>query len=347
MTKLSSALHLCFQLGRCRSARSNAAWQALFALVVALALSGAAADATAQAPAKPFRVGYLAAARGPTPFLVALKDGLRELGLVEGQNLVLEYRSSEDRNELAAMAGELVKLKADAIVASGPAARLLQTVTTIVPIVFGFSGDPVEAGFVNSLARPGTNLTGMSFMAQDLAGKRLELLREVAPKGSRIAIVSTRTHPGEKNEFQETETAARAMKTVLQYLPVTTTGDIDNAFDKILKERAEAVLTFPDAVTLAYRVQIAEFASKHKLPSMFGWNQYVEGGGLMSYGPNLNESYRRLAVFVNKILKGTRPADIPVEQPTKFELVINLKTAKQIGLTIPPNVLARADRVIR
>ncbi|HSK31558.1 MAG TPA: ABC transporter substrate-binding protein, partial [Candidatus Limnocylindria bacterium] len=154
-------------------------------------------------------------------------------------------------------------------------------------------------------------------------------------------------HPGEKNEFQETQTAARAMKTVLQYLPVTTTRDIDNAFDMILKERAEAVLTFPDAVTLAHRAQLADFASKHKLPTMFGWNQYVEAGGLMSYGPNLNDSYRRLAVIVHKILKGTKPADIPVEQPTKFELVINLKTANQIGVTIPPNVLARANRVMK
>jgi putative ABC transport system substrate-binding protein len=305
------------------------------------------ADALAQATAKPFRVAFLAVGRGPSPYFASLKEGLREAGLVDTQNLTLEYRSSEDRNELAAMATELVKLKVDVFVAAGPVAGILKTVTNTVPIVVGFSGDPVEAGFVNSLARPGTNITGMSFMAQDLAGKRLELLRESAPKLSRVAIVSMRLHPGEKNEYQETETTARAMKTSLQYLPVTTTADIDSAFDKILKERAEAILTFPDAVTLAYRAPLAEFASKHKLPSMFGWNQYVEAGGLMSYGPNLNESYRRLAVFVNKILKGSKPADIPVEQPTKFELVINLKTAKKIGLSIPPNVLARADRVIK
>jgi putative ABC transport system substrate-binding protein len=306
-----------------------------------------AGDALAQTNAKPFRVAFFAAARGPSPYFASLKEGLREVGLVDAQNLLLEYRSSEDRNELAAVAAELVKLKVDAFVAPGPVARMLKSKTSTIPIVFGFSGDPVEAGFVNSLARPGTNMTGMSFMAQDLAGKRLELLREAAPKLSRVAIVSMRLHPGEKNEYQETETTARALKTSLQYLPVTTTADIDSAFDKILKERAEAILTFPDAVTLAHRGQLADFASKHKLPTMFGWNPYVEAGGLMSYGPNLNDSYRRLAVFVNKILKGTKPADIPVEQPTKFELVINLKTAKQIGLTIPPNVLARADRVIR
>jgi putative ABC transport system substrate-binding protein len=343
MTELSQTLPPCFQPGRRRSLVDHARlW-----VLLTLALCGAAADTAAQATAKPFRVAFLSSARGPTPFFAALKEGLREQGLVEGQNLVLEYRFSEERNQLAAMAAELVQLKFDAIVAQGPAALVLKSATVTVPVVFGFSGDPVEAGFVKSLARPGTNMTGMSFMAQDLAGKRLELLREAVPKASRIAIVSARTHPGERSEFQETEAAARALKAVLQYLPVTTTGDIDSAFEKILKERADAVLTFPSASTLAQRSQLADFASKHKLPTMFGWKEYVEAGGLMSYGPNLNDSFRRLSVFVQKISRGTKPADIPVEQPTKFEFVINLKTAKQIGLTIPPNVLVRADRVIR
>ena len=305
-------------------------------------------SAQAQQPtSKPHRIGYLAAERGPTPFFAALKEGLGELGLVEGQNLVVEYRSSEDRSQLATLAAELVKLNVEVIVAQGPAALAIKSSTTSVPVVFGFSGDPVEAGFVVSLARPGTHMTGMSFMAQDLAGKRLELLREVAPKRSRVAIVSARTHPGERSEFQETEAAARAMNADLQYLPITTVGDIDNALDKVLKGRAEAVLTFPSATTLGHRAPLAEFAAKHKLPTMFGWMEYVEAGGLMAYGPNLSNSYRRLALFVQKILRGTKPRDIPVEQPTRFELVINLKTAKQIGLTIPPNVLARADKVIR
>jgi ABC-type uncharacterized transport system substrate-binding protein len=184
-------------------------------------------------------------------------------------------------------------------------------------------------------------------MAQDLAGKRLEIFREAVPKVSRVAIISMRTHPGEKNEFKETQVTAHGLKTMLQYFPVTNTNDIDKAFVAIAKEHSGGILTFPDAVTVAHRAQLAEFAVQRKLPSMFGWKEFVEAGGLISYGPNLNDSFRRLAVYVDKILKGVKPAELPVEQPTKFELVINLKTAKQIGVTIPPNVLARADKVIK
>ena len=294
-----------------------------------------------------YRVGFIAAARNAEPYFAGLKEGLRELGLVEGRNLTFNYRSSEDRKQLAAMAAELIDGRADVIVTLGPAALVLKALTTQVPIVFGFSGDPVEAGLVNGMARPGKNMTGMSFMAQDLSGKRLELLKETVPKASRIAIVSTTTHPGEKNELQETENAARALKATLKYLPFTNASEVENTLEQILKERAEAILTFPGSGTLAQRTRLAEFSTKHKLPGMFGWREYVEAGGMMSYGPNLNESFRRLAIIVNKILKGDKPANIPVEQPTKFELVINLKAAKQIGLTIPPSVLARADRIIR
>lgn len=304
--------------------------------------------ASAQQQEKIHRIGYLAGASGPSPFFAAFKQGLRELGYVEGRDIIIEYRASEARDQLSALAAELIRLKVDLILTEGPAARAAKSVTTTVPIVFGFSGDPVEAAFVESLARPGTNMTGMSFMAQELAGKRVELLKEAAPRAGRIAIVSLRTHPGEKKERNETEAAARALKTEIQYLPVTSTGDIDAAFENIVKDRPEAMLTFPDAVTLSYRSQLAQFAIQRKLPTMFGWRQYVEAGGLISYGPNLDDSFRRLAAFVDKItFKGAKPADLPIEQPTKFELVINLKTAKQIGVTIPPNVLARADRVIR
>jgi putative ABC transport system substrate-binding protein len=318
-----------------------------FGVVICAVLLAFCPPASAQHPEKVHRVGYLAAASGPSPFLAAFKQGLRELGYVQGRNVTIEYRASEARDQLNAMAAELVKLKVDVILAQGPAARAAKSVTTTVPIVFGFSGDPVEAGFVESLARPGTNMTGMSFMAQDLAGKRMELLKEAAAHVGRIAIISLRTHPGEKKERNETEAAARALKTELQYLPVTSTSDIETAFEAIVKERPEAMLTFPDAVTLSYRSQLANFAIQRKLPSMFGWKEYVETGGLISYGPNLDDSFSRIAVFVDKIFKGAKPADLPVEQPTKFELVINLKTAKQIGVTISPVVLARADRVIR
>jgi ABC-type uncharacterized transport system substrate-binding protein len=324
--------------------RTNAKVLALAFCVLLFALSS---STRAQPPSKLRRIGYLAGAPGSSPFFEALKQGMRDLGYVDGQNFVIEYRVSEDRNQLAAMAAEFVQQKVEVIVSQGSATRPAKGATTTVPIVFGFSGDPVEAGFVESLARPGTNLTGMSFLALDLAGKRLELLREAAPKVSRVAIISTRTHPGEKNELKETRTAAQALKTGLQYLPVTTANDIDKAFEAIVKEHTEAILTFPDAVTVAHRAQLAEFALKRRLPSMFGWKEYVEAGGLISYGPNLNDSFRRLAIFVDKILKGAKPADLPVELPTRFELVINLKTAKQIGLKIRPNVLARADRVIK
>jgi putative ABC transport system substrate-binding protein len=319
----------------------------MMCLILIIAFMGAGTFAEAQQAGKVRRVGYLAAAPGPSPFFDALKQGLRDLGYVEGQNLLIDHRASEDRGQLTAMAADLVHLKMEVIVSQGAATRMLNSANTTVPVVFGFSGDPTEAGFVESLARPGTNLTGMSFMALDLAGKRLELLKEAAPRVLRVAIISTRTHPGEKNEFKETQATAQLLKTGLQYFPVTTANDFDKAFNSIPKEQVDALLTFPDAVTLTHRAQLAEFASKRKLPSMFGWKEYVDAGGLMSYGPNLSDSFRRLAIFVDKILKGAKPADLPVEQPTKFELVINLKTAKQIGLTIPPNVLARADRVIK
>jgi putative ABC transport system substrate-binding protein len=301
----------------------------------------------AQQPTKIRRIGYLAGATGQSLFFESLKAGLRDLGYIEGQNLVIDYRASEDRDQLAAMTSELIQLKAELIVTQGTATRVAKSVTTTVPIVFGFSGDPIEAGFIDSLARPRRNLTGMTFLSLVLAGKRLELLKEAAPKVVRVAIVSTRTHPGEKNEFNETQAAAQVLKTKLQYLPVNTSEDLETAFKTMAKDRPQAVLTFPDALTLSHRDKLAEFSMKQKLPSIFGWREYVEAGGLMSYGPNLEDSFRRLAVYVDKILKGTKPADIPVEQPKKFELVINLKTAKQIGLTVPPNLLVRADRVIK
>ena len=310
-------------------------------------LSASSPEGNAQQTAKIRRIGYLAAATGSSPFFAAFKQSLHELGYVEGQTVAIEFRSSEDRNQLSALASELVQLKVDLIVAQGPAARVARLATTSVPILFGFSGDPVEAGLVESLARPGRNMTGMSFLALELAGKRLELLNETAPKISRVAIVSNRMHAGEQSEFRETQAAAQALKNVLQYLSVTNATEFDKAFEAIVKGQAQAVLTFPDALTVAHRAALAEFALKRRLPTVFGWKEYVDAGGLMSYGPNLNDSYRRLAVYVDKVLKGIKPADLPVELPTKFEFVVNLKTAKQIGLTIPPNVLVRADKVIK
>ena len=320
----------------------------IFCKVTACLLAYVLSVGAARAQTTPkYRIAYVAAAAGRSPFYDAFRQGLSDLGYVEGGNIAVEYRSSEDRNRLPSLAEELVRLKPDAIVTQGPAAFSISAATKTIPVVFGFSGDPVEAGFVASLARPGSNLTGMTFMALELAGKRLELLKETAPKLARVAVIANRSHPGEQNEFKQTTAAAQVLKLSLQYLSITAAADFEPAFAAMRKDRPGGMLTFPDAFTLAHVDELAGFAAKARLPSMFGWKEYVEAGGLMSYGPNLNDSYRRLAQYVDKILKGAKPADLPVEQPTKFELVINLKAAKQIGLTIPPNVLARADKVIK
>ena len=305
--------------------------------------------AEAQKPAKVRRVGFLAVATGAVQqgFYELLRQGLRELGYVEGKNIVIEYRSADDRSRLAELATELVQWKAEVIVAAGGAAGPAKKATDTIPIVFLFSGDPIVAGLVASLARPGGNMTGITWLAFELVGKRLELLKEIAPRASRIAVLASPAHPGEQRELSETQSTARALGTTLQYHQVRASADVDRAFDAIIKENANALLAFPDPVTMRHRKQIAEFAAQNRFASVFGFREYVESGGLMSYGPSRDEPQRRIAVYVDKILKGAKPADLPVELPMKFELAINLKTAKQIGLTIPPNVLARADKVIK
>jgi putative tryptophan/tyrosine transport system substrate-binding protein len=317
-------------------------------ILISFIMAGAQ-PAGAQKPQKSYRVGYLtlAGAMGHSVNYNTFRQGLRELGHVEGHNLFIESRTAENRSRLGELATELVEQKVDVIVAQGPAAIAAKKASTTIPIVFSFSGEPVEAGLVASLARPGGNLTGMSFLAFDLVGKRLELLKEAAPKVSRIAVLSNPEHPGDQREFQETQIAARNFGSPLQYMQVKTPADFDGAFDTVSKWRANGLLVFPSALTNSHRERIVEFAAKSRLPGVYGWKEYVDAGGLMSYGPNQDEAFRRVAVFVDKILKGAKPADLPVEQPMRFELVINLKAAKQIGLTIPPNVLARADRIMK
>jgi putative ABC transport system substrate-binding protein len=302
--------------------------------------------AEAQSPVKVPRIAYLAPQSQPSARFEAFRDGLQELGYVDGQNIRIEHRGHEDRSQLVVLANELAREKVALIVTQGAATRAAQSVGT-VPVVFGFSGDPVEAGLVKSLARPGGNMTGVTMLAFELVGKRLEFLKEAVPKVSRVAVLSSPAHPGEQRELSESQKTAHTVGITLLYHQVNNTTDVNAAFEATVKEHANALLAFPDPVTTAHREQIAQFAMKQRLPSLFGWGDYVEAGGLMSYGPNHNALWRRLAVYADKILKGTKPADLPVELPTKFELVINLKTAKQIGLTMPANVLARADRVIR
>jgi putative ABC transport system substrate-binding protein len=320
-------------------------------ILVAVMLLAVAVIAEAQQPKKVPRIAYLATGLQSfaTSNIDAFRQGLRDLGYVEGKNIEIEWRFGGYRVELLSnLATELVRLKVDLIVATGgPAVRAAKKETGTIPIVMAFSGDPVGTGLVTSLARPGGNVTGLSYMAPDLSAKRLELLKEAFPKVSRVAVLFDVTDAVSALEFKETQVGAQALGVTLQSMEVRGPDDFESAFLALTRERADGLLTFAHALTIPNRKQIADLAAKHRLPAMYGLSEFAEAGGLMAYGPNLSDLYRRAAVYVDKILKGTKPADLPVEQPTKFEFIINLKAAKQIGMTIPPNVLARADKVIK
>ena len=307
--------------------------------------------AEAQQPKKVPRIGYLAASSLSTNAarIEALRQGLRELGYVEGKNIVIEWGSAEGKpDRLPALAAELVRLKLDVIVTAAPTVtRATKEATVTIPIVMAQDRDPVGNGFVASLARPGGNITGLSNLAPEISGKQLELLKEIVPKLSRVAVFGTSTSPGTAQVLKELELAAGAFKVQLQYLDVLSSKDIETAFRAAGKGRAGAVLVLGGPVLNSQRTQVVDLAVKNRFPGIYIAIEFVEAGGLMSYGTSINDLFRRAATYVDKILKGAKPADLPVEQPTKFELVINLKTAKQIGLTIPPNVLARADKVIK
>jgi len=280
----------------------------------------------------------------------AFRLGLRELGYVEGKNIIIEWRSAEQKlDRLPGLAAELVRLKVDVIVTAGPVAtRPAKEATSTIPIVMTNEGDPVGTGFVASLARPGGNVTGLSTVTPELSGKRLELLKEIVPKLSRVAVFGTSTRSDNAQSLSEVELAAKAFGVKLQHVDVLSPKDIETAFRAASKGRADAVfMMVAGAVASGSRTEIVDLAVKSRLPVIYSGREYVVAGGLMTYGVNLDDLARRAATYVDKILKGAKPADLPVEQPTKFELIINLKAAKQIGLTIPPNVLARADRVIK
>src|SRR5258706_8618201 len=318
-------------------------------LTIALMISGAIAEA--QQPNKIPRLGYLAASTpsANSTRVDAFRQGLRELGYVEGKNIVIEFRFAEGQlDRVPALAAELVRLKVDVIVTAGPTdTRAAKEATNTIPIVMTQDSDPVGSGFVASLARPGGNITGLSTLSPELSGKQLELLKETVPKLSLIAVLETSTEPGNAQALREVELAAEAFKVKLQYLDVRAATDIDAAFRAASKGRAEALLVLGSPILNAQRRQIIDLAVKSRLPTIYGKPEYVEDGGLIYYGTNYNDLFRRAATYVDKILKGAKPADLPVEQPTKFELVINLKSAKQIGLTIPQSVLYRADKVIK
>ena len=275
--------------------------------------------------------------------------GLHELGYTEGKNLVIEYRYGEGKlDRLPALAADLVRLNVDVIVAGSPqVTRSVKRATSSIPIVMAFDDDPVGSGFVASLARPGGNITGLSTLFPEMSAKQLETLKEMVPALARVAVLGNATQPGNPQALREINIAADGFGVQVQYLEVRGPKDIEPAFREASKERADAVLVLSTTILFFNRRQVSELAVKSRLPTIYGRPEYVDEGGLVYYGPSYNDLYRRAAVYVDKILKGAKPADLPVEQPTKFELIINLKAAKQIGLSIPPNVLARADRVIR
>jgi putative ABC transport system substrate-binding protein len=306
--------------------------------------------AEAQQPKKIPRIGFLGTGTAQSQREEAFRQGVRDLSYVEGQNIVIEYRYAEGNIErLPDLAAELVRLKVDVIVVEAQvSARAAMNESKTIPIVMtGIGVDPVDVGLVASLARPGRNVTGLTAIHQELSGKRLDLLKEAFPKVSRVAVLWNPEAPGSARGFKETQVVAQPLRLQLQSVEIRNLNDINKAFSALTKKRVHAHFVVPDPVTTLYMREIIHLAAESHLPTMYSDGRYVEAGGLMSYGPNFNDLSRRAAYFVDKILKGTNPADLPVERPRKFELVINLTTAKQIGLTISPNVLARADRVIK
>ena len=307
--------------------------------------------ADAQPPVKVPRIGFLGVgspAAYATP-VGAFRQGLRDLGYVEGQTVGMEWRWAEGRVErLPVLAGELVRLDVDLILTHGAGILAAKQATTTIPIVMAVSGDPVGSGLVASLARPGGNITGLTVQDDpELGGKRLQLLREAAPRVSRVAVLWNRANRGSVATARETEVAVRTFEAQFLGLEVEGPDDFEGVFRAATSGRAGALLTVPDALTFGQRTRIVHFANQSRLPALYPWREAVEAGGLMSYGPNIPDSWRRSAAYVDKILKGAKPADLPIEQPTKFELVINRKTAKTLGLTIPQSVLLRADEVIQ
>jgi putative ABC transport system substrate-binding protein len=323
-------------------------WLALYATFFALYSS-----AEGQQAKKIARIGYLSWLSGPADALVVFKGGLRELGWLEGKQIEFENRyAGGDLDKLSEFATELVRLKVDIIVA-GPGNRptiAAKRVTTTIPIVMAAVVDPVSNGLVASLAQPGANVTGLTFeVTREQAGKNLELLKETVPKVSRVAILRNPNAPPHIPYGKEAERVAKILGVTIQFAEMQARNDkdLEDALGAVITERANALLVTPHPFFADRRHRIIDFAARHKLPAIYSSQSFVADGGLMSYGPSGQDLWRRAAVYVDKILKGAKPADLPVEQPTKFELAINLKTAKQIGVTIPPNVLARADRVIR
>jgi putative tryptophan/tyrosine transport system substrate-binding protein len=315
-------------------------------------LGGAAATwplaARAQQPARVYNIAMLGSARTNSRAYVAFSEAFRQLGWIEGKNVVLVYRSADNHvDRLPKLAVELVRLKVDVIVTAGTLASLAaKHATTTIPIVMAAAGDPLGSGLVANLAQPIGNVTGLSLMSPDLGGKRLELLKELLPQISRVAVLWNSANPYPAHVFKETESAAQTLGIEVQSLEVRGPDDFNNVFEAVRQNHPDALIAVEDPLTNSYLSQIANFAAANKLPAIFGFREFVDAGGLMAYGANLADLFRRAAAYVDKILRGAKPAELPIQQPTKFELVINLKAAKTLGLIVPPTLLARADEVI-
>jgi len=322
----------------------------IFLVALAFGILSAPLAAVAQQPAKVPRIGILTLAGGSsTPLFEAFRQGLREHGYVEGQNIAFEDRFAQGRaDRLPTMAAELVSMKVDVIVTESVAAALAaKRATQTIPIVMAISGDPVGAGLVASLPRPGGNVTGLSLLAPELSGKRLQLLMEAAPRTTRVAVIWNPVSPASAGYLRETEAAARSLGLQLQPVEVRSPADLDAAFKAVARARPGALITLADGMLAANRTRIVQFAAKSQLPGVFPHREWADAGGLMAYGPSFASNWRRAATYVDKILKGAKPADLPVEQPTKFELVINLKTAEALSLTFPQSILIQATEVIQ
>jgi putative ABC transport system substrate-binding protein len=348
MSKAPRAALRLFRSDNRKSKIENPKLVGLLAITLTFAIGGAVAQA--QQPKVP-RIGFLSAGSASThsPREEAFRQGLRDLGYAEGKNITIEYRFAEGKvARLPDLAAELVRLKVDVIVTSGvPQLLAAKQATSTIPIVGGGAGDLVGAGLVASLARPGGNITGLTSISTDVVGKQLELLKEAVPGLSRVGVLWHGADPYGRRNFKVTEVTAQSLGVQVQPLEVRGLDEFESAFKTAAEARAHAIMILQTNLTNTHRKRIVELASKNRLATMLGESGLMDSGGLMSYGPNYADMFRRAATYVDKILKGAKPADLPVEQPTKFEFVINLKAAKKIRLTIPPHVLARADRVIR
>jgi putative ABC transport system substrate-binding protein len=303
----------------------------------------------AQAAPKAVRIGWLTAqqASSLTPYLAAMRTGFSELGYVEGRNLTIEYRYGDDAIErVPDLAAELIKLGVDLMIVQGAAVPIVSQIGLKIPVVYVFSGDPVSAGLADSLARPRGNMTGLTLMAAELNGKRLEMLRDIVPDLRRVAIIANSEHPGVELERAYSEDIARRLGLKIQYFPTPTRDELAAALTSMATEPPQAISLFADGFAVQNRQSIIDFATSHRAPVVSGWPVFAQSGALCTYGPLQADSYRRLASYVDRILKGAKPADLPIEQPTKFETVINIRTAKTLGLTIPSSLLVSADEVI-